>query len=1188
MQLKKLELHGFKSFAERTQITFDAGITAIVGPNGSGKSNVSDAVRWVLGEQSARQLRGGKMEDIIFAGTQKRKPQAFAEVSLLLDNSDGGLPVEYSEVQITRRMYRSGESEYFINRNSCRLRDIVDLFRDTGAGKEGYSIVGQGRVDEILSNRAEERRAVFEEASGVAKYKARKDEARRKLDQTEANLTRIEDIILELEEQVAPLEEQSRLAQQYLSLRDELRAQEINYFLVQFEKDQARIGELGEQMAQMEQAHAEAIAEDASLRDALKQVQQQGEEAEQAALALRDALAALAAAQEKHAGENKLLSERIARAKEEVARLDADIAREQARLAEIDAQMAALGDAAQSAEALQAQQAAYLQNLEQEQAEIDAALAQKERALEAAKQAVMDAMNRASDVKARKSQLETMLANVENRLQELAGAMQRAQAQVDAATQDGAQAQQDYDAAQAQRDALAEKRTALLSSAQTLAQQRGDISKQVQQLAGEVNQLESRLRMLREMKRDYEGYQSSVRNLLRDVRKTPALSGAVLGVVAELISVPAQLEKAVEVALGAAQQNVVTASEQEAKALISHLRAHQYGRATFLPLSSVRPRLLSAAERDTLCMKGCLGVASDLVRYDAKYRPAVENLLGRVVLVEDMDAGIALARRNHYAFRIVTLAGDVLNAGGSMTGGSMQSKYTSLFARDRELARTQEQLQKSTAARDEAIAHNQQMKERIAALGAQASALEGDMHEAELHLARARERQDILRQNLEERAGHLARRVQEEAQLRESLADIRQELAALSHVRQDAPQTQVDADLSALQLEVTQARQRALAMQQTIADVRVQLASADKEHAGQLAQQRLYAQEQQRIGAHIAQMQARLDEAAQGIAKDELQLGQSGAAVEAITQQTAQQRAALQAAQGTREQLAARARQAQQALDDLAARSGSILEQHHRMEMQKARAEADMENLQTRMWDAYELTYATAQRQRSEDFVFNGAQARIAQLRSRMKGLGTVNVSAIEEYQRVTQRRDFLTAQRDDLVRARDDLQQAICELQQKMEKRFAEQFALINAYFKEIFVKLFGGGTAELILLDPEHVMECGIDIVAQPPGKKLQTLSLLSGGERTMTAIAILFAMLSLKPTPFCILDEIEANLDEANVSMYAEFLREYTQKTQFVIITHRKGSMEAADMLYGIAMEEKGISRLVSVRLSEKAAV
>lgn len=1186
MHLKKLELYGFKSFAERTQILFDQGITAIVGPNGSGKSNVSDAVRWVMGEQSAKSLRGGKMEDIIFGGTEKRRPLSYCEVTLTFDNGDGALPVDFAEVGITRRVFRSGESEYYINQSACRLKDIVDLFRDTGAGREGYSIVGQGRIDEILSNKAEDRRQVFEEAAGIARFKARKAEAARRLEHTAQNLVRIEDLLEELGRQVGPLERQSQDARRYLELQEQLKRLELNLFRVEHDRGQERLGQLAEQLAersgQLEQTTAQRQQVQQRL-EALDQAlsalegEQQTQQAEQLALAEQTQQTQgemqLQAQQARHADEQaEQLDQADQAAREQIARLQRLEHDAGGRRAELDNQIAAL----------QARQAAGQQDL----AGRDARIAEEEAALAAEKDRMMAALNRLSDVRSSQARLEAMAAGLKGRQEQVSAARGEAAGRLSAAREELSALEGQALALDEQIQQCEAQHQRARQDRQTQQQAIDELTRQAQQRREALQAMDSRLSMLQAMKRDYEGFNQSVKRLMGDAAARPELGAHLLGVVADVIQVPQHLEKALEMVLGASLQHVIVPREEDAKALIEHLRRRGYGRATFLPLSAVRGRRLQGGELKALEMPGVVGLAADLVGSDARYRQIVDNLLGRTLVAEDMDHAIAIARRFRSTFRVVTLQGDLLNPGGSMTGGSTQSRYTSLLGRDRQIAQAKEQRAALAGqiAQDEADRSAAQAAyDRLNALSQQARE---QGHQLQVERTRHAERQARMQAELARQAQQADQLRDEDEQLTESLADIERQLAAFADDhgaltrKQDVDREGVEQAQRALDAQ----RRERDAAQQTLSETGMALAAARKEREG-LTDQAAHTREQaaylqRQIDRNRQERQRLKAEGEQALAQERALAEQLAAQKEALLALSARQ---TQQAQRHREMLAQR-REQEGLRDGLQSQFEQVSETLHRLELQHSKTETDLDILAGRIWEAYGCTYAGALEFAEEGFEPGPAQKRIDAIRREVRAMGTVNVNAIEDYLSTKTRFDELNGQHQDLVKARGDLEQIIGQLDETMERQFAEQFKLINQYFGETFTALFGGGTASVSLQDEDDLLGSGIEINAQPPGKKLQSLLLLSGGERALTAIALLFAMLKLRPSPFCILDEIDAALDESNVDTFARYLHNYAQSTQFVVVTHRKGTMEACNALYGITMQEKGISTLMSVRLSE----
>ena len=1184
MRLKKLEIYGFKSFADRVEMTFDQGITGVVGPNGSGKSNISDAVRWVLGEQSAKTLRGGRMEDVIFGGTEKRKKLPWCEVVLTFDNEDRSLPIDFAEVAVMRRVYRNGDSEYMINRNACRLRDIVDLFRDTGIGKEGYSLIGQGRIDEILSVKSEDRRQVFEEAAGIVKYKARKNEAEKRLDNTSANLARVQDIISELESRLEPLKEQSASAREYLQLSEELKGLELNAFLLRSERYDARIRELQATLEALGESIAQGEKLQAQEGEKRERTQAELAELERAASEAREQVQALIQEVEAREGAAGVLRERISSAEREKARIcalltEADEGEDgvQRRIRDTRERLESETRAADEARVL-------LTALESELTELSETLIRHERQAEELKSQRIDALNRLSDVRSEQARLKAMEDALTARLQSLAGedeadsgelsqleeAARRAEAELSAAREEKArldsllsETQQSLSLAAAEAEQLANDHRSALAQRQDVA---------------------SRLRVLEEMQRDYEGYQHSVKQVLMQARRYP--KSGVHGVVANLIQVPRELERAIDMVLGAALQNIVVDREEDAKRMIDYLRNNRLGRATFLPLTSVRGRTLSRDERETLRLPGCVGLASELVSFDPKYQGVIDSLLGRTVIAKDLDSGIQIQRAGRHAFRLVTLDGDVMHSGGSMTGGSVQSRVTSLLSREREIAEHREKI----ASLETDI---EQLKEKIAALEERRASMKErrsdlfeEVRQQEIACAREEAHLKSAEDALETQRDRMSRIQSEADRMRDQLADVRASIEELSSQQQGEEKTGADHQAEIIRLNgvITSLRETIGEKRRVVTDERVVQAARERGLTALSADLSRMTNEHRDLARQKEDNQAALTDVLAELNSDQEQLAFDTSALEEYRSQLTAARAAFDQTDRERTRAQKTLQEIADSLDRLRADLDGFTDKHHRADMQLSRVEAEFKQLTDHIWEDYQLTYAGAEEFRIADFRLGESEKRIQTIRQRIRSLGSVNVGAVDEYRQTLQRFEELTAQKDDLTKAQVDLASIIEDLLKKMEVQFRTQFEALNKNFQETFVNLFGGGRAELQLSDPKDVLGCNIEVVAQPPGKKLQMLSLLSGGERALTAIAILFAMLKLKPTPFCFLDEIEAALDDANIDNFAEYLRSYSRSTQFVVVTHRKGTMERCDALYGVAMEEKGVSKMVSVRMSE----
>lgn len=1184
MKLKKLELYGFKSFAQRTEIVFDEGITGIVGPNGSGKSNIGDAVRWVLGEQSAKTLRGASMSDVIFNGTQKRKPLSYCEVSLVFDNEDHALAMEAAEVMVTRRVYRNGESEYYLNRTACRLKDVVDLFRDTGIGKEGYSIIGQGRIDEILSRKSEDRRQVFEEAAGIVKFKARKEEADKKLQRTLENLERVDDILDELTKRLKPLEEQSRNARVYLELSTELKDLDLNLFLIRSDRARARLSELESELLTVQTILSDtenALTDKTTRRD---ETQNRIDQLEEAITKARAEL--MECAEHVHESQKKLSAlqsrretrsenrQRIVHEQEEAQERLAEIEKDHARIqADVEKQRSLIADAE---EVLRATQEAA-EKAQAKEKEADAAL-------EAQKAAVIDQMNRLSDVRNDKTRLNTMQGQMETRLQEIeasSGALQEQEnALREALDAVEKQLQTEMQHQQQCQDNLTEARKASDEADAAYAALRTETEKR----SADMQAAASRHNVLTEMTRDMEGYNMAVRRAMT-YAKQRGLKG-VKGVLAQLMTVPQAYETAIDMALGAAQQNIVTDTEETAKELINYLRQNRLGRATFLPMSAIRGKTLYGNERNALKLPGCIDVASELVQCAPEYRGIVENLLGRTVIADNLDHGIPIMRAGNHAFRLVTLEGDVMHSGGSMTGGSAQSKVSNLLSRERELKELTAKLQTGRTELDKCRQELTQRQQEAQAKRQQVSDAVNALHQQEIAVAREQARHESTSADLNAHLQRMAETEQARVQLHQSLEDIRQQLENIEHQRTGAQGDQSAMEQKTIEMQNALVKARAEASAENdrlmvrtlqLSDLRHGLSDLERDEAHAQQDQAQILREQERREQLLHEMDE-LD------AVDESEMKREEAEAARRQKEQLRQESAAQSIEQRRAQAQSDLRDILSDMENLHENYNRDSEKLHKTELAKARIEGDQRNLQNRIWDTYKLTYAGAEEFRRTPFDEKESDRRAAELQGQIRALGTVNVGAVEEYAETKARVDDLTTQQQDLKRAEMDLRELIERLLIQMRSTFVENFSKMQGYFSETFTRLFGGGKAELKLMDPDDPLNCGIEVNAQPPGKKLQLLSLLSGGERALTAIAILFAMLKLKPTPFCILDEIEAALDDANIGYYADYLKEYSKGTQFIVVTHRKGTMERCNSLFGVAMEEQGVSRMVSVSLQD----
>ncbi len=1190
MRLTKLEIYGFKSFAKRTEIVFPQNVTGIVGPNGSGKSNISDAVRWVLGEQSAKTLRGNSMTDVIFNGTEKRKPMNYCEVMLVFDNSDHQLPVEYQEVSILRRVYRNGDSEYQMNGSACRLKDIVELFRDTGVGKEGYSIIGQGRIDEILSQRGEDRRIVFEEAAGINRYRTRKVEAENRLKHADENLVRVLDVLDELETHLTPLKKQAEVAREYLSLSERLKELEIRLFVYRYDRLHQKETEAEQQLLRIKDA---LTAAEKQLEEAIQRRTGGEEKQEELNRALSQAHDALLRAtdslhtvkEEAAAAENRLITGR-----DTLARLDKEENALKTRLRLIETTVSQSDGGLSQAQQLVEQAQAALGDVEKRHSESAQAAETLEKELEAHRNRMMERSSRMQNVRTSQARYSTMQQQMTVRREELIAQQAEAASQDEKLLAAVEAAQAALDGENARLEEMKQHVRELEETPRQMLEKILQKQKEMQEDAQNARAAEMRLRTLKELQDGYEGYQYAVKNALTYARREK-MQG-VVDVVAMLLSVPKEYETAMDMVLGAAMQNIVTETEQEAKVLIEYLRRNKLGRATFLPVSTVRGRTLSQQERRVLSMEGCLGVASELCGYDPRYRGIVESLLGRTVVATDLQHGIQIMRAGGHNFRLVTLTGEVIHSGGSMTGGSNQQKAQNLLGREREMkelaARIEEINQHVTEAGNQ-IAGWESQRSEAKRKGEQA---QHDLHQQEIAVVRDTER---LKTAQEQHKAHAARSAEmDEAirQLEESLAEIEAELERIRLLEQqdDVSEDELLAITAALSGKLNTARRQREDAQEALTDAKLTLQNAQHDLEQIRRDRSRLEKDGEECRREIKEVLARRVETGSELQKAEAVREELLGRIAEAEQGVEKARSHVEETESDRDQCQMQLREIQSEIDAAQLVAARETERVHRQEMALGRMKNDVSMLCDRLWDTYELSYAGAVEQLmaypqpETPFKENESESAAQKIRERIRGMGPVNVSAIEEYAQMNERYTQLSEQKKDLEKAQRDLKELIAQLLNQMQTVFVEQFGLLQGYFAETFVRLFGGGKGEISLADPEHPLDCGIEIIVQPPGKKRQILSLFSGGERALTAIAILFAMLKLKPTPFCILDEIEAALDDANISYFADYLKEFSRDTQFVVVTHRKGTMERCDTLFGVAMEERGVSSMVSVNLTD----
>jgi len=1185
MFLKNIDLHGFKSFTEKTKLQFGPGISVIVGPNGSGKSNVADAVRWVLGEQSARQLRGSKMEDVIFAGTKSRKALGMAEVSIVLDNSDGSLPLEFTEVTVTRRAYRSGEGEYLINQVPCRLKDVHNLFVDTGVGADGFSIIGQGRIDEILNCRPEERRSLIEETAGIVKYRNRKREASRKLNDTEQNLERIRDIIYELANQVDPLAEQAEKARQYQKLKMEADSLEISLAVLNMEEIKVKLDETNAQLAKKQQLLTSLQTEQSQLDAETESIKFSLNQRDEVLAAAQQDLYQLTGNIERGEADINLIQTRQEAGVEQILRLNGELAALQGKTASL----ARTGSAEN--QRLQELSAAILLHQEQTKAR-EGDRREKSERIQSLEAAVERMKNESFDQVQEAARLRNEISSRDQRLQALAAAGEKFAAQsrdfsayiagreeLAAATVNELREQEARE--RNDRAALDHLEKALAAGKERLAALDGQAGRE--KIA--LDTVRSRADVLKDMQQEYEGYFPGVKAVLNARRKNQAACGDVLGVVAELMQVPEQIRLAVETALGGGLQDLVTRTDQGAKSAIDYLKKSGGGRATFLPLNVVRPASVRDIGPLVQGIEGVLGFAADLVTCTEEVRPAIDFLLKRLLVTRDMEAALKAARACRYAVRIVTLDGDLINPGGALTGGSPQKKTGTLLARIEEIERLTRETGRLELLWQQTAAAREEARREIAGLEQEKEQLLDKCRQLELAAAAARQNQQQLQEAIQAARENLrlvqqemtdgAREADRMAREREDIANrlLQQEADEQDHARQ----------LSLLQAELKEARENLVQRQDGLTEIKVLLAGMVQEEAALRASLLKLEMEQQELAVQMETKEGEKSAFSQDISAKEVEIQAVKQRTMTLKRQQADDETRLNLLRHERQAEAQLLEEKEKSSREAGRRTIQLQQDLHQVEMKASRWTMEWENNLERLREKFQLTFSQACQQRQELASKKAAGQRIGEIQQAISDLGPVNLSAIDEFQRVNERYQFLTAQESDLRLARESLLQVIGEMDRIMGKRFLETFQAISREFNHTFAHLFGGGLAELRLTQPEEILETGVEIIVQPPGKKVQHHNLLSGGEKALTGIALLFAVLQVKPSPFCILDEIEAALDEANVSRFAEYMRQFSANSQFIVVTHRQGTMEVADVLYGITMEENGVSKTVSVKLA-----
>lgn len=1190
MYLKRLEMQGFKSFVDKTVLDFNKGITAVVGPNGSGKSNISDAVKWVLGEQSPKTLRGSRMEDVIFAGTESRKPVGMAEVSLIIDNEDHLLNIDFAEVKITRRLYRSGDSEYLINNASCRMKDIHLLFADTGIGKDGYSLIGQGRVDEILNSKSEDRRNIFEDASGIMKYRMRKQESERKLEATEQNLLRVNDIVTELQHQLKPLERQAETAKKYLDYKYELRDIEVGVLVDGIDFAEERLQKIIRDIEIL-------TADKESAENALENIKKDNYDKTEKAKMLSDLvntskekIYTFEKKAERLKSEIGINQEKIKSALDNKNRLILEKEQQlqkngayDIRIEEMKNEIVVLNDALsellKETNAVQAEYDRILQNSDETKKEsntISESILSLKLRIGKSQSSADSYAKQIEMIALRKASIDEELAILESNSEIAAGEI------VAAETHRAAVDEKLIDVKQVYKNQSEALETAKLSE-RSESERAAEVSALLQSAA-------ARLKVIREMENDYEGYAMSVKKVLSLCKSNAEFNKGICGAVAQIINVPAQYETAIETALGQAYQNIVTETEEDAKKAIEYLKKGRYGRATFLPLTAVNGRRFDRdTERILKTANGFIGIASDIVNFDGKYARAVDSLLGRVAVFDNLDHAMDSARSNRYAFMCVTLEGDILRTSGAVTGGSVEKGRASAgtLSRTREIPELEKSIRDNTNLLNSVTKQIEDHRESIRSLEAEKDSLLKEIRSLEIELSQWTAKCTAMK---DKQAGETARRNRLVEELKIQVKSMLEARSAIEGAETEQTrlsgellQAEENAKLTAIKSEhitkqLEEANQNLMRQKLKEADIRsnIQKTGDDRQR---------YEQEILESGERMEYYDAQIQDCERTAKYINETNEENNTQIESILQEKSSEEENLLKYETMKREIDSDLGGMLGKITDISEHITRYTDELNKAEIKKVREESEINSNKNRLWEEYELTYTAAKEltggKRTENY--NDASKRIKELKGLIKSLGAVNVNAVEEYQTTQERYTFMYAQRQDMNEAKGKLQKVISELNSVMRRQFMDQFKRIRENFQEVFQELFAGGKADIVLDESQDVLECGIEIQVQPPGKKLQNMLLLSGGERALTAIALLFGILKMHPSPFCLLDEIEAALDDANVYRLSDYVGKIERDMQFIMITHRKGTMENAGSLYGVTMEEKGISKVISLKMN-----
>lgn len=1185
MFLKSLEIRGFKSFADKTELKFKNGVTAVVGPNGSGKSNISDAVRWVLGEQSVKSLRGGKMEDVIFAGTMYRKGLSLAQVSITLDNSDYQLPIEFSDVTVSRRLYRSGESEYYINNTLCRLKDIQELFMDTGIGKEGYSIIGQGKIEAILSGRPEERRNLIEEAAGIVKFKTRKEEAQKKLANTEQNLVRINDILSTYEERLEPLKIEHEKAKKFLELSEQLKEKEVSILIHLIEKNELKINDYKAKICKIDEELNKLHLQKDTIKDSLDKLQKELEDHEQQSINDKENYYSCLNNKQSIISENQVITERISTLTDYIERYEKEKEEIIQKLNILSEQRNNLEIQLREHQIDKNKNDEKIKSLEFSLEEINKEVNLGEETLNTYNQELIELLRRISESKNQITSAKINQENLNKRQEQLKAQYESFNTSLTINTTTISELEKELIKLKEEISKGENRIKEYKKQVSIISKNYADIEKVYKEISSNNNRLEANHNALINLEKHYEGYNRAAKALMMNIEnnKIPVAKDKTF-LLGNIIKVPDHLVDAIEVALGGAVSDIITEDENIAKALIEHLKVNNIGRATFLPLNIIEGKKIKVAE-DITKMEGYIGIASELIGYKKEFEAAVNYVLCRTIICNDMDNALKIARRASFTFKIVTLAGDVVNPGGSLTGGSQQRKSANILGRKKEIKDLEIKIEEG--------------KDRLTNLSVELESLKSRLKELDNLILNEKDQIHFNEIDITKVQGRISAILEDSEKLKKNAKVIYQEIQSIEEKLQqydgsiinienqidicEKKEKEIRSSIDQLQTATEQKRKEIETTKEELIKLKIDKAQRDEVLNNKIRELERIAKDIENYISRKEQLLEEINQAKQSIVESSEVVKNNNIKLEELSDKVKALEEKFKEYEVIKIELKDNIKKKNQENEELV-RSISIKDsEKHRLELNMTKYESDKSNYIGRLNDEYNLTLAEAQKYKREISNSEEVKREVAELKAEITALGVVNVGAIEEYEQLTEKYNFMSSQREDLTKAINELNDVINEMISKMKEIFNENFQKLRGYFNETFRELFKGGSADLILGEGDE-LSANIDINVQPPGKKLQNINLMSGGEKGLSAIALLFAILKMKPTPFCILDEIEAALDDANVARYAEFLKSFSKNIQFIVITHRKGTMEVSDVLYGVTMEEKGVSKVVSVDLSK----